>query len=816
MKCTRRQFLATTALALMPGSSLFGSVTGVAFLVLQDIPPAWKPDDISKVLEHFHGNTEPTILVASHYMDGSRTVGSAQKLPVSESIAPELLEVVSVASQLSREQRFWHLRAANIFKNADFNQPRAESVPASYLPKSTYFEYASLPRSDLSAYRSAGFRVRLICPDKSEPAAVVLEGRDQISITGGQLVDLFDPELQEGLDRLTPEAVVVLHLSLKMGADLTGPALARAAEAGVGTVVRTLRRLGLHASLARDFFLLGGVPVPRDIALLLDTADDAGNIDEFARAMTERGLPFSRISADPARGDCAVTSLPDEAPLADCILPMAAPPAPDLSASVVIGATEVNGLGADIRMHFATLDAKAVSRLDALTLDDSDRVLTIGASDVASPPLRARLLRWLDEGRNLGHVRLHDVLSLRDHVMANDPMIRRYWSLRRRRHSDPAVTTPPSAAERVRLMEDAALAWRYFERYTQSGTGLAAGTVFTGPGGRVNNEITLWDVASQVNALIAAADLRLIDRADAREAIAKAVASLPTDRLDGVLLPPSNFSARSLRTTVAGFDSCDTGRLGIALSRAVSHGLADAGKLRATLQDWGLDRSIRSGWHFTNRLGAWQDTSQSHCTDYIVPGFAFLGQTVDPIHQWADASPETEVAALYQAAALGAVSTEPFALQAIEMGIDGPTRLILDALFDAQLGWFEATGQLRCVSEAPIDREPWFIYSGLRLDREGAAAWVVETIMPPPASDADTIPRATEIISAKAAYLWQAVHPHPYNQRLVSIIRSRARIEDHGFSVGVYSDTLAPMQDYTDINTNGIILSAIAHILRAG
>ncbi len=815
MKCTRRHFLATTALALMPGSSLFGSVPGVAFLVLQDIPPAWKPDDISKVLEHFHSNTEPTILVASHYMDGSRTVGSAQKLPVSESIVPELLEVVSVASQISQEQRFWHLRAANIFKNADFNQPGAESVPASYLPKATYFEYASLPRSDLSAYRSAGFRVRLICPDRNEPATVVLEGRDQISITGGMLVDLFDPDLEGSLNGLKADAVVVLHLSLKLGAELTGASLDRAAAAGVAAVVRTLRRLGLHASLARDFFLLGGAPVPRDLALLLDRPDDAGNIDEFARALTESGLPFSRIFADPGPGDCAVTSRPDEAPLAECILPTAVMPSPDLAATVVIGAAEVNGLGPDIRMHFATLDARAASHLDALTLDDSDRVLTIAAGDVASPPLRARLLRRLEDGRSLGHVRLHDVPALRDHVMANDPLIRRYWSLRRRRQSDPAVMTPPSAAERARLMEDAALAWRYFERYTHDGTGLAAGTVFTGPGGRVNNEITLWDVASQINALIAAADLRLIDRADARTAIAKAVASLPTDRLDGVLLPPSNFSARSLRTTVAGFDSCDTGRLGIALARAVSLGFADEAKLRASLKDWGLDRSIRTGWHFTNRLGRWQDTSQSHCTDYIAPGFAFLGQTIDPIYLWPDASPETEVTALYQAAALGAVSTEPFALQAIELGMDGPTRLILDALFDAQLGWFEATGQLRCVSEAPIDREPWFIYSGLRLDREGAAAWVVETITPPPKSATDTIPRATEIISAKAAYLWQAVHPHPYNQRLVSIIRSNARIEDHGFSVGVYSDTLAPMQDYTDINTNGIILSAIAQILRA-
>ncbi len=813
MDCTRRLFLTTTALALIPGLKLSASVPGVAFLVLQDIPATWKPDNISKVLEHFHSNTEPTILVSSHYMNGSRTPGSMKKLPVSESIVPELLEVVSIAAPLTLEQRYWHLRAANEFKHAEVNLQATESVPSAYLPNATYFEYAANPRTDLSAYRSVGFRVRIICPQNSEPAAVILDGRDQMTITGGLLVDLFDPALDAALDGLPADPrIVVLHISLLRGADLDSADLAARAEAGVNSIVAALRRLGLHASLARDYFLLGGTPVPRDLALLLDQPDADGHIDAFAQALSDRSLPFTRLTAAAAPGECAQTTAPDAAPLADCLVTLSVTPGPEAAATVVIGAAEVNGLGPDLRMHFGTLDAKVATRLDRLTLDESDRVVRVLPADVASPPLRARLLRRLDDAQSRGYIRLHDVTALRDRVMASDPMIRRYWSLRRRRQIDPVVAFQPDAAERARLMEDAALAWRYFERYTFADTGLAAGTVSTASGGRVNSEITLWDVASQINALIAATDLRLIDRADAAAAIAKAVASIPTDRLDGGLLPPSNFSAQSLRTTVAGFDSCDAGRLGIALGRAVSLGLADQAALQKTLKDWTLDLAVRTGWHFTNRFGRWQDTSQSQCTDYVVPGFAFLGQTVMPIQTWDDDSPESEITVLYRAAALGAISTEPFALHAIELGIDGPTQVVLDALFDAQLGWFETTGQLRCVSEAPIDRAPWFVYSGLRLDREGRDAWVVETIVPP-ADDDTAVPNASEIISAKAAYLWQAVHPHPYNMRLLSIVRENARLPDHGFSVGVYADTLAPMRDYTDINTNGIILSAIAHIL---
>ncbi|MDZ4068287.1 MAG: hypothetical protein U1E06_15780, partial [Tabrizicola sp.] len=210
MDCTRRLFLTTTALALIPGLKLSASVPGVAFLVLQDIPATWKPDGISNVLEYFHNNTEPTILVASHYMDGSRTPGSMKKLPVSESIVPELLEVVSIAAPLFLEQRYWHLRAANEFKHAEVNLQAAESVPYAALPTTTYFEHAANPRTDLSAYRSAGFRVRIICPQTTEPATVMPDGRDQMTITGGLLVDLFDPALEKALQSLSPDPRVVV------------------------------------------------------------------------------------------------------------------------------------------------------------------------------------------------------------------------------------------------------------------------------------------------------------------------------------------------------------------------------------------------------------------------------------------------------------------------------------------------------------------------------------------------------------------------------------------------------------------------------
>ncbi len=633
-----------------------------------------------------------------------------------------------------------------------------------------------------------------------------------MSISGGQHLDLFDPTLGQTLSSLSDnEGFTVLHLSLANGAELRGAELKIAADRAAGLVAAALLRLGAYPTLARDFFLSGGAYVPRDIALLLDgnDTDHDGSLASLAQDLVARGLPFSRIDSEGAPGDCAVARLPGDTPLAECIAASGSSLGAEAAASVIVGADEINGLGPDARMHLQTLDFSVSARLDRLTLAESDRVLHIRSKDVGNPLARARLAQQLADAQGLGQVRLHSVPALRDLVMVSDPVLQRYWSIRGRRLSDPARLIPPDGAEKSRLMEDAALAWSYFERHTFAETGLAAGTVLAVPGGRVNGEVTLWDVGSQVNAIIAARDLRLIGRIAATDMIRGIVAALPTDRLDGTMLPPANFSAQTLRTTVTGFDSCDTGRLGIALERAVSRSLVDKGEILDALNGWQLEKAVRNGAHYSHHGAKWRDTSQSHCTDYIVPGFAFLGLDVRPLQDPTLKNAEAEITALYDAASLGAIATEPFALKAIEGNPDSPTQLFLDALFDAQLGWFETTGELRAISETPIDQEPWFLYSGLKLDSQGPEAWVIGTI----AGTTKSLSAASGIISSKAAYLWNAVHPHDYSDLLVQTIRERARIPGHGFSVGVYADTLQPVPNYTDINTNGIILSAIAQVL---
>ena len=67
-------------------------------------------------------------------------------------------------------------------------------------------------------------------------------------------------------------------------------------------------------------------------------------------------------------------------------------------------------------------------------------------------------------------------------------------------------------------------------------------------------------------------------------------------------------------------------------------------------------------------------------------------------------------------------------------------------------------------------------------------------------------------ISTKAAFLWYAVQPNDYTEKVWSYMREQAKSEKHGFHPGVYEATKTPSTNI-DLNTNAAILESIAYIL---
>lgn len=470
-----------------------------------------------------------------------------------------------------------------------------------------------------------------------------------------------------------------------------------------------------------------------------------------------------------------------------------------------------NGLRADGRMYLTQRDYAQVGLADHIPFDDL--VVRINPRDIASEHKRRAILSQLQNAVWGGRIRLHTVTDLADLVLAPEPVIARLWSTQRRILSDPPMLHQPSSEGSAMLLEDARLAWSFIHRFTDSATGLCAGTVSGAQGGRVNLEASLWDIASQLQGIIAANSMGMISTDEAKDRVGMMLRNLPSINLAGLILPPAMFKTdRSADVAVRGFDFCDTGRFLIALRSAVASGLLTDEDATAVRDKWDLAAMVEDGHSFNISGDRRVDVTYSHCTPYIARAFHEIGLPLRSPYSALTGARDSDalIRLLYSGAYIGAMGTEPLLLQAIEQGASPEVQFLSAVLFDAQLSWYETTGQMKCVSEAPLNIEPWFIYQGLRVDRLGQEAWTIETLSNASRFQTAEFRQRVEVISAKSAYLWAAVHPHPYCDMLVQLMRDKGRIDNLGFSVGVFASTLEPMENYSDLNTNGIILSALA------
>jgi hypothetical protein len=236
---------------------------------------------------------------------------------------------------------------------------------------------------------------------------------------------------------------------------------------------------------------------------------------------------------------------------------------------------------------------------------------------------------------------------------------------------------------------------------------------------------------------------------------------------------------------------------------------------RSVFLQWDLSAIIIDKRPFTITSKGWDDVSLSHCTHYIRIGYAFVGLEIESQLPKLSMTPSADerIGLLYKSAEMGPFGPEPALLEEIEGHQSREARYLCDVLFDAQLSWFERTGQIKLVSETPINRSPWFVYQGLRPDLPEAERWIIRTIGSAPTESSDPALENSRMISTKAIYLWATTYSHSYSKVLLDLAREHAQLGGFGHASGLHEGNLRPMPGYSDVNTNGIILSSIAHLL---
>jgi hypothetical protein len=845
-RLTRRSLLQAGAAALpaltLPVRLAAQSGTARASLLLDGIGPGLEPDLLARIVAPFLAAGLPVTCVAD--LVALTAPGALHGRALCDLLAslalrdPGLFDIALPIGKLPRTERYFQLRRAGDLRDAVLRAFASGPAAAQAFPVVTLVDRAEDPNIDHTAFRGAGFRVHLRAGDGPVEQTVV--GRGELQITGGHWTGLGAAGLDSRLaGALSGGGDLVLALSVA-GA---GPELALQAGRIARQLAQALADGRIHLASPAQFRLFAEGGLPLDLALLVEPGrdlDEEEAVLAFVRDLAGQGVPLTLTGRAESFGDlpgtvrfCAQAPVdPGQAdpgravPPAACLrtadaAPDAPPDALSLPVAVHVGAVPAawtaQGIDADGRLRLTVRRVPEGDPDAALALSPlEDHVIAVRPEDVLQPARRTDLARRLVEAALSGRAYFHTIPGLAAHLVETEPVLARLWSVRRRGLTDPAMPPSPDADERARLTEDARLAWRYVDRFTDADTGLCAGTVQMGAAAVINRDATMWDLGSQLHAIRVARQLAFIDRDEARDRVQRLIDNLPMAQIADARLPPAMFRTDTLAPVLPGFDICDMGRFLIALALVRDAGLVDAAVADAVVAGWDLAVALPEGRPFSHMGGRWSDTTQSHCTPYIRRGMAGWGFSLVSPHAGLPGANATDrqIAFLYDVARIGQVGVEPALLDRIELGPDPEVDLVADILFDAQLDWFETTGKLKCASEAPLNFAPWFSYQGLRFGHLGAEAWVVRGLGGAAEHDTPEFRARAELLSTKSAYLWSALRRHDWCDRLLEVMREKTRIEGLGFSVGVFTGTMRAMPNYTDLNTNGVILAAIGHALR--
>jgi len=739
---------------------------------------------------------------------------------------PGLFEVLATYYNGESKARYFQLReAAELRRQIVQTLGQGINDPDGF-PLISIFDQRRGAFFDFSAFRSAGFRTHVSLNEEPGGTELAIVGREQLEVAGGMRIALATGapwNLGELDERLSGAGDQLVTISLagtaersddEMVSRCTDIATTLETEAGKGRIFVTRPiDLLLHSSER---------PAP-SISLLLHAAndDDPENpVNIFASELQANNIPFTFLtdSADPDAPFCTLGPEGENCAMVTGNMPIA----DALPAATLLLAPDTEnawmGMRADGRLYIPTRGQPDMTAGELLPDNPiTDEAIVLFPAAIETYLQRAILLNRLASMQREGVVRLHAIDGFTEHVLTADDIYGRFSTARKRMYTDPPQPADLTFEARATLLDDARLAWRFIERFTQPQTGMCSGTVRDGSPRVVNQDITMWDLASQIKGIIAARDLGIVDTEEAQGRINKILDNLPGGLVDGLRLPPLFFSARTKQTSIAGYDSCDTGRFFAALSASVAADLVTSERAQQVFESWDIADAVRDAHPFNHTEGKWVDSYHSHCTPYTSRSLAEWGVQVEsPYPDMSDDNlTDARIRLLYQVGFIGHYGTEPMLLEAIELGPTPASTYLSGVLFDAQLTAYERSGQLKCASETLLDFEPWFSYQGIRVDRSEENGWVVAFPNQAAAFQTEEFKAKSEVISSKSAFLWAANYPHPHSDRLLDFIRQNARVDNLGFSAGVFAQTSEPMASYSDINTNGIILTAVAHMLSA-
>ena len=845
----RRSFLfgtaaAITAAPMARAAATFGMRNNVSCVVVHDVTPESSIAHQLALFDAFSERGLPfTCVVRPEDAEGRAMRGQDRlaALLAGYTLQGRGIDVAGYVPDISARSEYFQgrlIRDAHATLRASLSGNRAPRDAQTLLQVAACDDIAK-PKSP-SGVRSAGVKTLLAIPTNDKPVTSELWPNGVVRLYGGTRVALG--RYRAGGLRFQPEATQSLfYIS---AADLEAHSPSRVADGAVafaGDLLASENTGRNSVQRAADLQLRDSYGFQRSIAVHLTrpARGDAAlmqGFDQILTDLTEQGI-FASV------GDQAGVFAPERK--ADYWLPQAtgaesdpllpvtraclggivrAPFAPDRALpaghSLAFGdaATAVPGFDECAVLWLPSFEVATSDT--AATLSDhvgrtNDLVISIRAEAMVQPFARNALINQLKLLASDGITRFVPLHVLGQMMMPQGAEIERQ---RRTQAAMPDTTTRRprrSDSHRAALMEDARIAWSYIERNTNRTTGLCPATVNSAlAGGEGHAAVTMWDVGSHINGLVAAAQLGLISEREFKQRIAKILPQIRGRKSQGRLLPQGWLRVDRNKWGTKDFDGSDAGRLLASLENLRRYaGMED--RLSALVNSWDLDKIVVDGEVHSVTDGEMTSVYRSHSAHYSVRAFRAWGVDVkSPYEVFQGRSDYDDQMALLEASAwIGPIGAEPLLLEAMELGMSRESAYLAEVLFAAQVEEHAETGRLIAVSEGPIDVSPWFTYQGLQLDAT-ERTWALDTVGYEPQYADPDFWRDNLVISSKAAFLWAAYRPHDYSHKLLDYVREKSRFEG-GFASSIFSKTGRVTKGYSDLNTNGVILQAVAHAMAA-
>ena len=723
--------------------------------------------------------------------------------------------------------------------------------------------------SGIEGVRSSGFRSVFLPGNESGATVVRVELNGVLTISGGIVADAAVPadDIRKILDlAIQRDDFILVNLSLAGLKDL-GPD--EAFQQGLDLAVTIARRKALGQivpTLPRDFHLrLMGPDYSRAITVCIDTSKAGNDISEayaeFVAALGKLSINVTQIisgqvvkftggsdSADAAQNPIESCRVLDAAPFMSgdqlengverpkCAALTTASDK-DFQKAFSIGlstlldvsqnAGQARGLDdsgilripAAIRIPAGSDGASVdiAGRLPGLIGSHRDAIVVVDAPSISTESGRILVLRELSELASQSWSTFKTLDGFSNTVVPNYNHLELIRQSKFDRYMEAGEEHAGVPEDSAQMMEHAELAWQYFAKETHASTGLTPGAVFRSQAFRSNYEvITMWDVASHLNGAMCAAELGIITREDMVERVNRMLKKLPSHKNLGLNLPVAEFHFASAKALDTDYNSCDTGRLLVAL-----HLLSRVAELKdpvtALVASWDLGTTVQKGRIMDISRQKMVDASFTNCSHYAGIGYRLWGVESDTPYKTPVGEGEFDqsIRLLNAVGKIGPLGAEPLLLEAVELGFTRESKILADVLYSAQLAEYRRSGDLIAVSETPLDREPWFTYQGLDVN-DADDPWKVFSIMTEARFQTPGFTYANRLLSTKAAFLWGAIRPGEFSRKLVERATKDTALLGLGFMVGVYKSTEQPTFGCSDINTNGIVLEALAYAMRGG